>query len=95
MNDVSWGTRENKAPPAAADDQTKNNNEVNESQSKFQKYFGFLKPKKEEQGTFDFSFAGLFRCMLCTQPKPDDQAHFILLSNQLNDISNRLYQMEV
>lgn len=59
----------------------------NAKSSKFDDLFGFFKSNKDNDGSFDFSCAGLFRCILCTNPK--SQAS----ENQLYAISSHLDEM--
>uniref|UniRef100_A0A182FS46 chitin synthase n=1 Tax=Anopheles albimanus TaxID=7167 RepID=A0A182FS46_ANOAL len=91
MNDVSWGTRENpvdaakKAPAPAA------------PQGKMQKLFGYLRsPDKEDDGSIDISINGLFRCMLCTHPKPSaDKEQIAQIAASLADISTKMKGLEM
>lgn len=78
LNDVSWGTRENPQDAVKV--------EENKKQTKLQKVLGYLRPNNddEDDGSFEFSFAGLFRCILCTHKKTDT------VGIQLNSIENSL-----
>lgn len=46
---------------------------MSKNQTKIQKILGYLRPGggDDEEGSFDVSFAGLFRCMFCTHKKSD------------------------
>lgn len=85
MNDVSWGTRENpqeQAGPAKKEEKVK--------QTRLQKIFGYLQPKTEEdEGSLDFSVAGLFRCMFCTHQKPN------VIETQLAHVSASLAELNL
>lgn len=86
MNDVSWGTRENVTPTT---------NEVNIKQdipkTRMQKIMSYLSPQKEEEGSLDFSFGGLFRCMLCPHTKvKDDIVQLAHITNELDIINEKL-----
>jgi chitin synthase len=75
MNDVSWGTREN---PQEAKVEEKAPKRMN----KIQKILGYFKTPNddEEEGSFDISLAGLFRCMFCTHKKIDETAPQVFLN---------------
>lgn len=108
MNDVSWGTRENPPDPAAAAAATAtgaggtspngqataaDDKELTKTQ-RLMKYLGATTPAKEE-GAIDFSFAGLFRCMLCTHPRDNSETvHLLRIADQLKDINQRLDDFE-
>lgn len=81
LNDVSWGTRENPQDASSSSSKVEN-----KKQTKLQKVLGYLKPNGEDEddGSFEFSFAGLFRCILCTHKKTDT------IGIQLNSIENSL-----
>lgn len=55
-----------------------------------------LKTNKEEEGSIDISFAGLFRCMLCTHPKSKaEQVQLLQISEQILEIDSKLKQLEL
>ena len=56
--------------------------------------FGFLYKDKStnDEGSLEFSLAGLFKCMCCVQPKPDDRAKVALA---LEGIQKKLESFEV
>lgn len=51
---------------------------------------GFLQGvnSNEEEGSIEFSFAGLFKCLLCTQPKGNEE------KLQLMHIASTLEKLE-
>lgn len=56
-----------------------------------QKIFSYLSPEKEEEGALDFSFGGIFRCMLCPHPKVKDEVvQLAQISNELDRINEKL-----
>lgn len=59
--------------------------------------FSFLQSSQQkEEGSIDFSFAGLFRCMFCTHPKSnDEQAQLIQIADQLGEINNKMRDLEM
>ena len=53
--------------------------------------FGFLREGKDDtEGSFEFSFAGLFKLMCCTREKPDSSR----IASSLEHMSNRLEAMD-
>lgn len=94
MNDVSWGTREKKPEndgQAKPEVKHSNDGKVN----KFQQVFAFLKPSNQEEGSFDFSCAGLFRCMFCTHPKSNavENQLMVVISN-LAELNSKIDVLE-
>lgn len=111
MNDVSWGTRENAQPelhietPAAqaATASQMSQSVEGEKQNSLQKLFAYLQNTKnnvkdEVEGSLDLSFAGLFRCMLCTHKKPSgndiQQQHLIVIGESLNYLNSKMRDLE-
>lgn len=81
MNDVSWGTRENAAPPPT---ETTNAAKPDVPQTRMQKLASYFMPQAEEEGNLDISFGGLFRCMLCPHQKVKDETlQFAHVTNEL------------
>ena len=92
LNDVSWGTRENPSEPEKEADKK----EDEKSKSKNNLFNKIFQQNTDADGAFDFSFAGLFRCILCTHNKPNPaHAQILQISNQLNDLSNKMSQLEM
>lgn len=66
------------------------------TQKKLQKFFGFLRPGDDEEGSFDVSFAGLFRCMFCTHKKVDNtDAQLIHIAASLSDLNLKMKSLEL
>lgn len=56
--------------------------------------FSFLQSSQQkEEGSIDFSFAGLFRCMFCTHPKSN--VELIQIADQLGEIKNKMKDLEM
>lgn len=50
---------------------------------------------KEEEGSFELSFAGLFKCMFCTYPKPvDEKQQLLRIAESLDTLGKRLESIE-
>lgn len=92
MNDVSWGTRENVQPTTNGSPEKIVVNEPN--QTSIQKLMSNFSSKDNEDGFMDFTFGGLFRCMLCTRPKPSDDLVLTHLSTQLELINEKVDNLE-
>ena len=89
MNDVSWGTRENPTPAQAAKPQANNKNQM-------EKLFGYFKSADEEEGTFDISLNGLFRCMFCTHPKSNKEGDQLMqIASSLADLNLKMRALEM
>lgn len=62
--------------------------------------FGFLenftggKSKGEDQGSIEFSLAGLFKCMCCVTPKPSDKMELTRIADTLGGVKRRLENIE-
>ncbi len=60
--------------------------------------FGLIPNKKDqtdEEGSFELSFAGLFKLMCCVKPKPDEtKAQLDRIAASLDKVSTRLDLME-
>lgn len=67
------------------------------NQTKLQKILGYLRPgSDDEEGSFDVSFAGLFRCMFCTHKKVDESSTQLLhIASSIADINEKLKNLEV
>nr|CAD7267356.1 unnamed protein product [Timema shepardi] len=61
-------------------------------------FFGFLQGNNkspEEEGSIEFSLAGLFKCMLCTHPKSvDDKLQLARIAESINSIGRRIEMIE-
>lgn len=69
---------------------------MNKSQNRLTKFMDMLITNKEEEGSIDISFAGLFRCMLCTHPKSKaEQVQLLQISEQILELDSKLKQLEL
>lgn len=67
------------------------------NQTKLQKFLGYLRPgSDDEEGSFDVSFAGLFRCMFCTHKKVDTtNTQLLHIGASLVDLNTKLKSLEL
>lgn len=94
LHDVSWGTREVPVEtPAAAPTQEK---VAVEEKKKALSIFGFELPqaKNDTEGSFEFSCAGLFKLMCCTQPRTEEKIQLQRIADSLAHVSKRLDSLE-
>lgn len=48
-----------------------------------------------DEGSFELSFAGLFKCMFCTYPKPiDEKQQLLRIAESLDGLGKRLETIE-
>lgn len=73
------------------------NSNESKNQTKIQKLLGYLRPgQDDEEGSFDVSFAGLFRCMFCTHKKPDTlNTQLMHISTALSDLNLKMKNLEM
>ncbi|KAG6452556.1 hypothetical protein O3G_MSEX007672 [Manduca sexta] len=92
LNNVSWGTRE-VAQKKTAKEMEMDKKAAEEAKKKMDnqsimKWFG---KSDETSGSLEFSVAGLFRCMCCTNPKDHkDDLHLLQIANSIEKIEKRL-----
>ncbi|XP_014282325.1 chitin synthase chs-2 isoform X2 [Halyomorpha halys] len=100
LNVVSWGTREvqTKKTKKELEEERK---EAEEAKRKARQntLLGFLQnvpmPGDNEEGSIEFSLAGLFRCMFCTHPKPiDEKQQLLRIAETLEKLEKRLDGIE-
>lgn len=62
-----------------------------------QKFLGYLRPGgDDEEGSFDVSFAGLFRCMFCTHKKVDTtDSQLMHIASSLSDLNVKMKSLEL
>jgi len=75
LNDVSWGTREVKTKKTKKEQEAeKKALEEAEKKRKQNSLLGMLQrsQQQEDEGSIEFSLAGLFKIMCCVHPKPND-----------------------
>lgn len=66
------------------------------NQTKLQKFLGFLRPGDDEEGSFDLSFAGLFRCMFCTHKKVDNtNSQLMHIAASLSELNVKMKSLEL
>ncbi|XP_063241844.1 chitin synthase chs-2-like [Bacillus rossius redtenbacheri] len=103
MNNITWGTRD--SPTAAQPGKTKKQlEEEKKAQEELMKnkkknpVLGFLQRDGQdsaEDGSIEFSVAGLFRCMCCTRPKAaDDQQQLQRIAESLDGLGKKLDSLE-
>ncbi|XP_047473988.1 chitin synthase chs-2-like isoform X2 [Penaeus chinensis] len=102
LNNVSWGTRE------VAQKQKKKTREELEAErkaaeeaKKMKKKEGFLgflyrnEQPDEDEGSIEFSLAGLFKVMCCVHPKPNDERQQLAsIANSLDILKRRFESIE-
>lgn len=70
--------------------------EKTRNQTKMQKLLGYLRPGDDEEGSFDLSFAGLFRCMFCTHKKVDNTSSQLLhIAASLSELNIKMKSLEL
>jgi chitin synthase len=100
LYNVSWGTREAPAKKSKKElEQEKKEAEEAKKEAKKKSFWGFLRREKqnkeEEEGSIEFSMAGLCQCMLCTRPKSgEDKLHLVAIEDSLDKLNRRLDNME-
>jgi len=60
-------------------------------------FLGFIPGTNSDdtEGSLEFSFAGLFKIMCCTQPKTiDDRQQLLRIADSLADVGSRLDSIE-
>ncbi|KAK4876419.1 hypothetical protein RN001_012841 [Aquatica leii] len=83
LNNISWGTRELTIMPNPEKDEIKNEEKkVEKVKNKVFSLFG--SDKNDNAGSFEFSVAGLFKCLLCTHSKRGEE------SKELKEIMENL-----
>lgn len=99
LNNVSWGTREAPQKKKAATE-SKAPTAADKKKNKGNALFGFLQQtatdKPEDEGSIEFSLAGLFKIMCCIHPKPDNgqKDMLLMISQSLTALNERLNNIE-
>lgn len=94
LNDVSWGTRET---PKEDENVIVEQSSISATQGTIDKILGYLRSpnKLEEHSSMEFSCAGLFRCMLCTHPKEDENAMQLnIIAASLAKLNKKMQKLE-
>ncbi|KAK2724897.1 hypothetical protein QYM36_001381, partial [Artemia franciscana] len=98
LNNVSWGTREMQTKKSTQElEEEKKEAEEAQRQAKEKSLLGLIHKTTapEEEGSIDFSFANLFRCMLCTHRKPiDEKQQLVRIAESLEVLTKRLDSIE-
>lgn len=73
--------------------------EEEKKKAKKKSFWGFLRPdqgnKDDEEGSFEFSMAGLFKCMCCTHPKgAEEKVQLLRIADSLEKVNRRLDNIE-
>ncbi|CAG0919230.1 unnamed protein product [Notodromas monacha] len=98
LNNVSWGTREVLTKKTKAELE-RDKKEAEEAQKKHRQkaLLGILNKGNgsEDEGSIEFSLAGLFKCMCCLYPKPIDEGQQLMkIADSLMTITKRLDTIE-
>lgn len=98
LNDVTWGTRENKAKKTKEElEQEKKEAEEAKKKARQKSLLGWIQGGKNdsEEGSIEFSLAGLFKCMFCTHPKSvDEKQQLLRIAESLDTIGKRMDGLE-
>ncbi|XP_050362352.1 chitin synthase chs-2 isoform X3 [Nymphalis io] len=98
LNVVSWGTREVQTKKTKKEiEQEKKDAEEAKKKAKQKSLLGFLPGANgdEEEGSIEFSFAGLFKCLLCTHPKGNEEkVQLMHISSTLEKLEKKLENVE-
>ncbi|XP_072936717.1 chitin synthase chs-2 isoform X2 [Epargyreus clarus] len=98
LNVVSWGTREVQVKKTKKEiEQEKKEAEEAKKKAKQSSLIGFLQGvnSNEEEGSIEFSFAGLFKCLLCTHPKSNEEKVQLLhIASTLEKMEKKLDSLE-
>ncbi|TMW48229.1 hypothetical protein DOY81_006700 [Sarcophaga bullata] len=100
LNVVSWGTREVVAKKTKKEmEAEKKAAEEAAKQAKQKSMLGFLQggvgSNGDEEGSVEFSLAGLFRCIFCTHGKTsDEKQQLTTIAESLDTIKNRIDSIE-
>ncbi|XP_047000975.1 chitin synthase chs-2 isoform X1 [Schistocerca americana] len=100
LNVVSWGTREVAVKKTKKEiEQEKKEAEEAKKKARQKSLLGFLQGggggDDNEEGSIEISFAGLFKCMFFTHPKPiDERQQLLRIAESLDSLGKRLETME-
>lgn len=100
LYNVSWGTREVATKKSKKElEQEKKEAEEAKKKAKKESFWGFLRRgkqnKDEEEGSIEFSLAGLCQCMLCTHPKgSEEKIHLLTIESSLDKLNRKLDNIE-
>nr|QHN12653.3 chitin synthase A [Chilo partellus] len=98
LNVVSWGTREVQTKKTKKEmEEEKKAAEEAKKTAKQKSLLGFLSGVNSngEEGSIEFSFAGLFKCLLCTHPKGNEEKVQLLhIASTLEKLEKKLDVVE-
>lgn len=100
LNNVSWGTREVAVKKTKKElEEEKKQAEEAKKHVKQKSLLGFLQSgggaNDDDEGSLEISFAGLFKCMLCTHQKAgDEKAQLMHIGESLDTLQKRLDHIE-
>ncbi|GBP49018.1 Chitin synthase chs-2 [Eumeta japonica] len=98
LNVVSWGTREVQTKKTKKEiEQEKKDAEEAKKKAKQKSLLGFLQGvnNNEDEGSIEFSFAGLFKCMFCTHPKGNEEKVQLLhIASTLEKLEKKIENVE-
>ncbi|KAG0723346.1 Chitin synthase chs-2 [Chionoecetes opilio] len=101
LNNVSWGTREvstkqKKKTREQMEEERKTLEEAKKAKKK-EGFLGFLhrEQQNDDEGSIEFSLAGLFKIMCCVHPKPSDERQQLAsIANSLDILKKRFETIE-
>nr|AOE23678.1 chitin synthase A [Phthorimaea operculella] len=98
LNVVSWGTREVQTKKTKKEiEAEKKEAEEAKKKAKQKTLLGFLQGANgnEEEGSLEFSFAGLFKCMFFTHPKgSEEKVQLLHIANTLEKLERKIETIE-
>ncbi|KOB69511.1 Chitin synthase [Operophtera brumata] len=98
LNDVTWGTREVQVKKTKKEiEEEKKEAEEAKKKAKQKSLLGFFQGgnNNEEEGSIEFSLAGLFKCMLCTHPKGNEEkVQLMHIASTLEKLEKKLETVE-
>ncbi|XP_028030342.1 chitin synthase chs-2 isoform X1 [Bombyx mandarina] len=98
LNVVSWGTREVQTKKTKKEiEQEKKDAEEAKKKAKQKSLLGFLQGvnSNEEEGSIELSFAGLFKCLLCTHPKGNEEkVQLMHIASTLEKLEKKIENVE-
>ncbi|XP_049868796.1 chitin synthase chs-2 isoform X4 [Pectinophora gossypiella] len=98
LNVVSWGTREVQVKKTKKEiEQEKKEAEEAKKNAKQKSLLGFLPGgnNNEDEGSIEFSLAGLFKCMFCTHPKgAEEKVQLMHITSTLEKLEKKIENVE-
>ena len=80
------------------EEREKEKKEKRDKKKKEKSILSFMRKEKdspEEEGSFEFTLAGLFKCMLCTHPKgSEEKVHLMRIADNLDRMTRRIDNIE-